>query len=92
MKTKHKIYPWDPDGNAGMARVTRHPPLGKFLRAAREKKGWTLRELAAKSGVSNPLISQIETGHTKDPGFRTIIKLVDALGVTIDSAAVAARP
>jgi transcriptional regulator with XRE-family HTH domain len=43
------------------------------------------------SGVSNALISQIETGKVKDPGFTTVIRLVDALGITLDRAATCAR-
>lgn len=65
--------------------------LGELIGVARECKGWTLRELESASGVSNALISQIETGKIKDPGFTTVIKLVDALGITLDRAASDAR-
>ena len=61
--------------------------LGELIGVAREVKGWTLRDLEKASGVSNPLISQIETGKVKDPGFSTVIRLVDALGITLDRAA-----
>lgn len=61
--------------------------LGELIGVARECKGWTLRELEKVSGVSNALISQIETGKVKDPGFTTVVRLVDALGVTLDRAA-----
>lgn len=43
----------------------------------------TLRELEEKSGVSNALISQIESGKIKDPGFRTVCKLASALGLSL---------
>lgn len=65
--------------------------LGELIGVARECKGWTLRELERASGVSNALISQIETGKVRDPGFTTVIRLVDALGVTLDRAATAER-
>ena len=65
--------------------------LGELIGVARECKGWTLRDLEQVSGVSNPLISQIETGKIKDPGFSTVIRLVDALGVTLDRAAASER-
>ena len=55
--------------------------LGELLAIARECKGWTLRELEEKSGVSNALISQIENHKVKDPGFSTVIRLVEALGL-----------
>lgn len=61
--------------------------LGDLIGLARELKGWTLRELEEKSGVSNPLICQIETGKIKDPGFSTVIRLADALGFSLDRAA-----
>jgi transcriptional regulator with XRE-family HTH domain len=61
--------------------------LGELIAVARECKGWSLRDLEKVSGVSNALISQIETGKVKDPGFSTVIMLVDALGVSIDRAA-----
>ena len=53
--------------------------LGELIAVARACKGWTLRELEKASGISNALISQIETGKVRDPGFTTIIKLVDTL-------------
>lgn len=65
--------------------------LGELVGVARECKGWTLRDLEKASGVSNALISQIETGKVKDPGFATVIRIVDALGVTLDRAATAER-
>lgn len=61
--------------------------LGELIGIARECKGWTLRQLERRSGVSNALISQIETGKVKDPGFGTIVRLADALGLKLDRAA-----
>lgn len=65
--------------------------LAELISIARELKGWTLRDLEKASGVSNPLISQIETGKVRDPGFSTVIRLVDALGLSLDRAAKAER-
>jgi transcriptional regulator with XRE-family HTH domain len=62
-------------------------PLSELIGVARECKGWTLRDLEKASGVSNALISQIETGKVRNPSFTTVIRLVDALGVTLDRAA-----
>lgn len=58
--------------------------LGEILGLARDLRGLTLRELEAKSGVSNSLISQIETGKIKDPGFSTVVLLAMALDVPIE--------
>lgn len=65
--------------------------IGELIAVAREIKGWTLRDLEKASGVSNPLISQIETGKVRDPGFSTVVRLVDALGISLDRAATAQR-
>lgn len=61
--------------------------IGELIAIARECKGWTLRDLERETGVSNAVISQIENGHVKDPGFSTVVKLCRSLGVTIDRAA-----
>lgn len=65
--------------------------LGELIGIARELKGYSLRELEQKSGVSNPLISQIETGKVIDPGFSTVVRIVDALGFDINRAAAIVR-
>lgn len=57
--------------------------LGELLSLSRELKKLTLRELEKKTGVSNAVISQIETGRVKDPGFRTVCKLASALGISL---------
>lgn len=65
--------------------------LGELIGIARECKGWTLRDLEKACGVSNPLLSQIETGRVKDPGFATTVRILDALGVSLERAAETAR-
>lgn len=65
--------------------------LSELIGVARECKGWTLRDLEKASGVSNALISQIETGKVRNPSFRTVVRLVDALGITLDRAATSDR-
>lgn len=64
--------------------------LGELIAVARECKGWTLRHLEKESGVSNALISQIETGKVKDPGFSTVVRLCETLGISIERAAATA--
>ena len=60
--------------NAGMA-------MGKRVKSLREDHGWTLEQLAARSGVKATTISMLEqrdSKKNKDAG-----KLADALGVTL---------
>lgn len=68
--------------------------LGELIGIARECKGWTLRDLERESGVSNALISQIETGKVKDPSFTNAVRLIEALGISLERAAatVSLRP
>ena len=61
--------------------------LGELISIARECKCWTIRDLEKASGISNALISQIETGKVKNPGFSTVVAIIDALGLTLDRAA-----
>ena len=61
--------------------------LGDLFALSRELKGWTLRDLERATGVSNPLISQIETGKVKDPGFSTVVKISGALGLSLERVA-----
>ena len=55
--------------------------LGRAIRGARQKQGWTLRELADQAGISVSLLSQVERGGA-DPSLDTLRDLADALGTT----------
>ena len=61
--------------------------VGELICLAREIKGWTLRDLERETGISNALISQIETGHVKDPSFTKVVRLCEALGLPLERAA-----
>jgi transcriptional regulator with XRE-family HTH domain len=51
------------------------------LRAAREKKGWSIEQLAMRSGVNKSTISRLERGETQ-PMHDTVNQLEDAMGLT----------
>lgn len=61
--------------------------LGELIAVARECKGWTLRELERRTGISNALLSQIETGHVKEPSWRNVVKIAKALNLKLDRLA-----
>ena len=61
--------------------------LGELLKMAREIRGITLRDLERETGISNALLSQVETGHTKQPGFQNVVKIARALNVKLDTLA-----
>lgn len=48
------------------------------LKGAREKKEWTLDQLAERSGVNKSTISRLERGETK-PLYDTVTALEEAL-------------
>lgn len=66
--------------------------LGELLSVARDLKGFTLRELESRSGVSNALISQIENGHVKEPGIFTVLRLCESLGLSLDRISSVEKP
>ncbi len=61
--------------------------LGELLKLAREIKGWTIRDLERETGISNALISQVETGRIKEPSFTNVVRMSEALGLKIERAA-----
>jgi transcriptional regulator with XRE-family HTH domain len=57
--------------------------VGPRLRAHREERGLSLRELARRLGVSPSAISQIETGKSR-PSVSTLYAIVSELGMSLD--------
>ncbi|WP_371261528.1 helix-turn-helix domain-containing protein [Bacillus sp. MUM 116] len=54
------------------------------IREKRVEKGWTQFELAEKSGVPQPTISQIESGNRRYPTHENIKKIAKALEINIE--------
>ena len=52
---------------------------GQFVREARRRADLSQRALAARAGVSQPLVARIETGDV-DPAFGRLLQLVRACG------------
>lgn len=65
--------------------------FGGVLRQAREAKGWSQRELAARSGVTQANISKIETGQV-DPQISTLVELSRFLDLEVTLAPRQATP
>jgi transcriptional regulator with XRE-family HTH domain len=60
---------------------------GELIALSRDLKGWSLRELERRSGVTYQTISLIETGKTAHSSFLTIVKLARALNLSLDRLA-----
>ena len=61
--------------------------LNQALAQARRYSGLTLRELEKETGISNALLSQMETGVVKNPSFRNVIKISEALKIPLTQLA-----
>src|SRR5919204_5403546 len=77
------------DGDpAGAARKARELDLvegevPRRLRAEREKRGMSVRELARRLDLTPSAISQIETGRAR-PSVSTLYSIVTELGLSLD--------
>jgi transcriptional regulator with XRE-family HTH domain len=58
--------------------------LGELIRAQRQQAQLTLRELAARTNVSNPYLSQIERG-LHEPSVRVLKAIAGALNLSAES-------
>jgi len=43
------------------------PQVGQILRRARQRRGWSLRDVERRTGIPNPHLSQIERGQIRRP-------------------------
>jgi transcriptional regulator with XRE-family HTH domain len=58
--------------------------LGSKVRFLRQGKGWSLADLAEKSGVSKAYISDLENGLAGKPNIQYIFSVAMELDVTLD--------
>ena len=56
--------------------------LGRALRDARRRQGWTQAELAERAGVSQPTVSNTERG-VSDASLSTLLRLASILGLEL---------
>lgn len=63
--------------------------LGRLLRRARTERG--LDEVARAAGISSETLRKIETGRLPTPAFGTVVRLSDALGLSLEELADAWR-
>ena len=50
----------------------------------RKQKGWSQERLATESGISYNTLIKLERGGILNPKIETVIKLADALNVSLD--------
>jgi transcriptional regulator with XRE-family HTH domain len=56
----------------------------KKLKALRNQKGWSQEKLAQEAGISYHTLIKLEQSGIKNPRIETVIKLADALSVSLD--------
>lgn len=57
---------------------------GELLRERRSALGWSLADLADRTGLSRAYISALERGRSKRPGANTMRRLEEAVGQLFD--------
>ena len=58
--------------------------LSNKSKELRKEKGYTFAKLSELSGISTGRLSDLATGKRNNPTMDTLIKLADALGVSLD--------
>lgn len=58
--------------------------LSRNLKEFRKKRNWTQQKLAEKANLSYNAITKIEQGAAEHPTLKTLLKLADAFGITLD--------
>jgi len=56
----------------------------KNLAKIRKKKGWSQEKLAQEAGISYNTLIKIERKGIKNPKIETVIKLANALRISVD--------
>jgi transcriptional regulator with XRE-family HTH domain len=58
--------------------------LAGNLKRIRKAHGWTQQKLAEEAKISYGIVTKIEQGSSKEPTIGSLVKLADALSVTLD--------
>ncbi|TRZ48800.1 XRE family transcriptional regulator [bacterium] len=59
--------------------------IGANLRNLRKKKGLSQEKLARRADISLNTLTKIESGYAKKPTIQTVVKIANALGVSVDT-------
>ena len=66
--------------------------IGDRLKTLRQTAGLTQEDLARAAGFTTSVVSKIEQGLVKDPGWQTVRALAKALGVSCEAFEVDTPP
>jgi DNA-binding XRE family transcriptional regulator len=81
------LYHCEPQYKYYKGKQTEHPAgnaekIGQRVRQIRQKNGYSIQALAAKSGMKRPNLSRLEHGHHR-PSLETLEKIAGALDVPV---------
>jgi ribosome-binding protein aMBF1 (putative translation factor) len=57
------------------------PQFGELVKAAREERGWTTRDLAQAMGTTQRYVTAVENGFRGSPQWPTVYRFVHILGI-----------
>lgn len=83
MSSEDKTGDKSPAVSARASVSTKASDIGSFIKSQRESAQFSMRQLAAKSGVSNPYLSQVERGLRK-PSAEVLNQIAKALRVSAE--------
>ncbi len=66
------------------SRTTEAKSVGAILRSLRELRGWKLRELKERTGISVPYLNQIERDEVLNPAPQKLERIAEVLGADLD--------
>ena len=80
-------WDWDPDTGFREPVIDRAVRrLGRAIYLARQRRGWTQRELAERSGIDQGTISRLERGLLHDISLSKLAMLLQVLdGILVES-------
>lgn len=58
--------------------------MWQIIEEIMSEKGMNQNQLAKKMGVRNGIITDLKKGRIKVPSFQLMVKIADALGVSLD--------
>ena len=64
--------------------MVRNDTLAERIKKAMEVREMSQAELARKTGMSTAIISQIVSGRTQDPHFSRVVRIAQALDVSLN--------
>lgn len=72
----------------GRQRFQQRPPgaqeVGSVLRAIREERGRTREAVAVAAGMTLSAVQKLETSVTNEPGWQTVVSILDFLEHPLD--------